>query len=196
MKVPLKKSNKRCKEVFMPEIESSIPIIKSDVKNDERKLLYSIVGRLAHVVDKILGNGEVADLRRLRPEDPACPEFWKVMAEYWDMPYDNDEARKRACLLSGLARTKGLHDFHASLGKALVDAGYSELRFVRLLRAQDRGLFKEIELMAEFLSSKSQTANWTQAAELLFTKDDENAESLRRRIARDYYGNQNKKKEK
>jgi CRISPR system Cascade subunit CasB len=162
----------------------------------DKKSLSSIVGRLAHAVDKILGTGEVADLRRLRPEDPACPAFWKTMAEYWDMPYDDDDARRRACLLSGLARTKGLFDFHTGLGKALALAEYSELRFVRLLRAQDNSLFKEIELMAQFLNSKAQQTNWSQVAELLFTKDDEKAESLRRRIARDYYGNQNKKKEK
>jgi CRISPR system Cascade subunit CasB len=181
----------------MPDLETEVQnVIPEKQGSAENGALFSIVGRLTNVIDKILGNGEVADLRRLRPEDPACPEFWKVMAEYWDMPYDNDEARKRACLLSGLARTKGLHDFHASLGKALVDAGYSELRFVRLLRAQDKGLFKEIELMAEFLNSKGQSANWAQVAELLFTQDDEKMESLRRRIARDYFKNQNAKKEK
>jgi CRISPR-associated protein Cse2 (CRISPR_cse2). len=181
----------------MPDLETELQTVIPDKQSsDDNGALFAIVGRLAHAVDKILGNGEIADLRRLRPEDPACPEFWKVMAEYWDMPYDNNEARKRACLLSGIARTKDLHDFHTSLGKALVEAGYSELRFVRLLRAQDRGLFKEIELMAEFLNSKGQPANWAQVAELLFTKDDEKMESLRRRIARDYFKNQNAKKEK
>jgi CRISPR system Cascade subunit CasB len=164
--------------------------------DSDNRSLPALVGRIAHAIEKILGTGEVADLRRLRPEDPACPAFWKTMAEYWDMPYDDEESRRRACLLSGLARTKGLHDYHTGLGKALALAGYSEIRFVRLLRAQDSSQFKEIELLAEFLNSKAQKANWAQVAELLFTRDEEKAESLRRRIARDYYGTQNKKKEK
>jgi aspartokinase len=65
-----------------------------------------------------------------------------------------------------------------------------------LLRSENKGLLKEIELMAEFLNSKGQNANWAQVAELLFTQDDEKMESLRRRIARDYFKNQNAKKEK
>jgi CRISPR system Cascade subunit CasB len=181
----------------MVELEPAAQtVILEEKEGVDKKSLSSIVGRLAFAVDKILGTGEVADLRRLRPEDPASPAFWKVMAEYWDLPFDDEDARRRASLLSGLARTKGLFDFHTSIGKALALAEYSELRFVRLLRAEGKGLYKEIELMAEFLNSKGQKSNWAQIAELLFTKDDEKAESLRRRIARDYYGTKNKKKEK
>jgi CRISPR system Cascade subunit CasB len=180
----------------MAEPEQAAQLTNLDLTEDtDKKTLPSIVGRLAYAIDKILGTGEVADLRRLRPEDPASPAYWKTMVEYWDMPFDDDDARRRACLLSGLARTKGLFDFHTGLGKALAIAEYSELRFVRLLRADGKSLLKEIELMAEFLNSKAQRANWSQVAEVLFTKDDEKAESARRRIARDYYGNQNKKKE-
>ncbi len=176
--------------------QAAQPAILDLTEGADKKSLSSIVGMLVYAVNNILGSGEIADLRRLRPEDPACPAFWKVMAEYWDMPYSDDNAQSRACLLSGLARTQGLFDFHIGLGKALAIQKYSEIRFVRLLRAQGKSLFKEIELMAEYLSSKGQSANWTQVAELLFTEVDEKAESLRRRIARDYYSNIDTKKEK
>ena len=181
----------------MPELLDVVkPNSREGRENNNLKPWSSIVGRLVRAIDKNLGNGEVADLRRMRPNDPACPAFWKIMAEYWDMHFNDEEAMLRACLLSGLARTKNLHSFHISLGNALAIAEYSDLRFVRLLRAEGKTLFKEIELMADFLNSKTQPANWTEVAELLFTRELEKTESLKRRIARNYYATKHAKKEK
>lgn len=170
----------------------------------ESKSLSWLVARLAGVIEKEMGAGDVAVLRRLRPEDPASPVFWKVMASYvrenWSLPVNgpslDDAERRWACLLSALARTKGLHTHTIGYGKGLAEADYSELRFVRLLHAEGKALFKEIELAAEFLNSKAQRANWAQVAEILFTGDEEKTESLRRRISRDYYKALNAKENK
>ena len=177
----------------MPETDS---IQNPGTVLGDGKSISSVVGTIANAIANHLGTGDVADLRRLRPDNPASPAFWKVMAEYWDMPAGDDEAQRRACLVSGLARTAGFHDYSTGLGTALATADYSELRFIRLLRASGKTLFKEIELAAEFLNSKAQQANWVDIAGLLFTRDDAKSESLRRRIARDYYTQQHKNKEK
>jgi CRISPR system Cascade subunit CasB len=171
----------------MSDTQTSAPVAVENTDNGSGKSLSSIVGSLAFAIEKVFSTGTVAELRRLRPNDPASPAFWSVMAEYWEVPYSDDEAHRKACLLSSLARTKGLHNPKVTLGSALAEASYSEFRYVRLLRAQDNLLFKEIELMAEFLNSKAQQASWTQVAELLFTRDEEKAESLRRKISHDYY---------
>jgi len=117
----------------------------------------------------------------------------------WNLPLGGepleDAERCWACLLSALARTKGLHAPQVSLGNALAFGEYSELRFVRFLRAKGTALFKEIELMAQYLNSKAQPVDWTQVAEILFTRDEDKAESLRRKIARDYYNTLKHKEE-
>ena len=187
-----------------PRKDGQTAIMEPEPGEGEGKSLSWLVARLAGVIEKEMGAGDVAGLRRLRPEDPASSAFWKVMASYvrenWNMPVSgpalDDAERRWACLLSALARAKGLHTHAIEYGKALAEANYSELRFVRLLRAEDKALFKEIELAAEYLNSQAQPANWAQAAELLFTRDEEKAESLRRRISRDYYKALNKKEKK
>ena len=102
-------------------------------------------------------------------------------------PKQDEKERLWAALLQGMAMTAGLHIPNARLGRALVQAGWSELRFVRLMQARGDVLVKEVRRLASFLSSKSQTVDWSDIAQLLFNQEGEWAERHRRRIARDYY---------
>lgn len=161
-----------------------------------------LVWRLTGIVKDRLSPGEVAALRRLRPEDPGCPAFWRLMATEI-MPQDSpmppelsDEYERRwATVLVALALLGGLVDKNLPLGAALADSGYSEIRFERLLRSGDKGLRHELLLAVRFLAAKAQPVNPVGIARLALTTDPEKGKSLRRQVARDYY-RINAKKEK
>lgn len=158
--------------------------------------LASVMARLAHAVDHELTAGDVAELRRLRPNDPGSVAFWKVLATYLDpaeeLPRGGDARhaaeRNWAAILSGMAVMRGLHRHGHRPGHALASGGYSELRFVRLLRARDAALLDAVRGVAQFLSSKGEAVDWLQLARLIKQQEGEGAERLRRDIARDFYG--------
>jgi len=152
----------------------------------------SVIGKTAYAMEHYLSNGDLAQLRRASPATPYTPALWKVLLTHvppsWTGgPKQDEKERLWAALLQGMAMTTGLHDTNTPLGKALVQAGWSELRFVRLLQARGDGLVKEVRRLASFLASKSQMADWSDAAQLLLNQEGEWAEHHRRRIARKYY---------
>jgi len=139
-----------------------------------------------------LSNGDLAQLRRASPATPYTPALWKMLLTYvppsWTSGPKQDERECRwANLLQGMAMTAGLHAQSTPLGRALAQADWSELRFVRLMQARGDGLVKEVRRLASFLAGKSQTADWSDIAQLLFNQKGEWAERHRRHIARNYY---------
>jgi CRISPR system Cascade subunit CasB len=105
-----------------------------------------------------------------------------------------NETRERrwATLLMGMAFCisphESLHDYGTPLGRALAEAGWSELRFVRLLRSTGEALEVEVRRVAQYLASTSQAANWHDVARLLFCQSGDVAEDIRLSISRSYYG--------
>lgn len=168
----------------------------NDQPDDESfdRRLASAVGGLNRLFegDGGLSTGDMAELRRVDPEEPYTPALWKLMLDFdlTETPgwLDQTERETRwAALLMGMAMNAGLHDYGSPLGEALAEAGWSELRFVRLLRSRDKRLFEELRRMAQYLGSKDQAADWTDVGRLLFSQEGEIADSHRRDIARDYY---------
>ena len=154
--------------------------------------IHSVIGKIAYAMEHYLSNGDLAQLRRVSPEEPYSPALWKMLLSYvpesWTRgPQQDEKERQWAAVLQGMAMTTGLHDLNVPLGQALVKAGWSELRFVRLMQAQGDDLIKEVRRLASFLASKAQTADWSDIAQLLFNQEGEWAKRHRRRIARDYY---------
>ena len=108
--------------------------------------LRSVLNQIAYAIGNVLSAGDVASLRRLQPKDPSAPAFWRVAALYLTPagmlprggePLDAAE-RRWASILNAMARLTGLHRPGRRLGHALAASGFSELRFVRLLRARGR----------------------------------------------------------
>ncbi len=152
----------------------------------------SVVGKIAHAIDQQLSSGDRAELRRISPEEPYTPSLWKMLMSYvpgsWTGGSERDVKERRwAALLMGMSMTSGMHNPGVPLGEALARAGWSELRFVRLLRSRGDRLFEEVRRISQYLNSKSQEANWTDMADLLLNQEGEWAEKHRRRIARHYY---------
>jgi len=140
-----------------------------------------------------LGTGTLAELRRVSPQKPFTPSLWKLLldldeAEPWGGLSQETYERRMATLAMGMAYCAGLHTYKTPLGQALAEAGWSELRFVRLMEARGKTLEALIRRMAQYLASKSQPANWVDIGWLLLGQDWSTADETRLRIARSYYG--------
>jgi CRISPR system Cascade subunit CasB len=171
----------------------------TETSQDYGKQLASTIGTVARLMETKMSTGDLAELRRVDPAQPVTPALWKllmedsVIPERWRPSRSNEDDRdtseqRWACLFMGMAHCQGLHDLEVPFGAALADAGWSEVRFSRLLRARGKRLFKEVRSVANYLSSKEQTADWCGVHGLLFSQDDEEwAERHRRNVARDYY---------
>jgi CRISPR system Cascade subunit CasB len=155
--------------------------------------LRTIVARIAGIIARELSPGEVAALRRLAPDEPYAPAVWKVFAMALDevVPPDGparEEAERRwAAILCGLAITQGLHRAGRPLGAALASAGFSELRFTRLLRARGDQMFAALRGAAQYLASKALSFDALDLARLVLSEDGPREERTRRDIARSYY---------
>jgi CRISPR system Cascade subunit CasB len=162
---------------------------------DEKSLgdLRSAVGRLARMIEKELSPGDVASLRRLDPGDPSVPAFWKVLAASLDdMLPSASEAREAverrwAAILCAMSNARGLHRPRIPLGAALAEAGFSELRFTRLLRARGDQMFPSVRGAAQYLASKAIPFDAHDLARLVLSEDGPSEEKVRRDIARAYY---------
>jgi CRISPR system Cascade subunit CasB len=165
---------------------------------DERPSLNASVGSAAALIGaEHFGNGDRAALRRISPEASFTPALWKVLHQIGqhdapDWISQKEWERRWATLLMGLAFCvepgRTLHEYDVPLGRALFAAGWSELRFVRLLRSTGEGLDVELRRVAQYLDSKAQPANWADVARLLFYQSGDTADDIRLSIARDYYG--------
>jgi len=154
--------------------------------------LGSVIGRVARAMQEDLPPGELASLRRLDPDYPYSPGVWRLLVSFvpdsWlSGPEMQDKERCWACIFMGMSHAIGAHDPHASLGAALAKAKWSELRFVRLLRERGVALFRSVRLLARYLASKDQSANWADIAILVLNQEGERAQRHRHRIARDFY---------
>lgn len=167
-----------------------------EVSTERPRDLDSLVNRLAGLVThggSILTGGDIASLRRMDPRHPASAFFKLAGAELGhDFP-SNEGARELietrwATILLGLTVLGDLHQSGARLGRALVDADFSELRFERVLRADADRLIDELPTLARFLAAKGTRVDWTDAARLILSAGRKDEETARRRLARDYFG--------
>lgn len=105
---------------------------------------------------------------------PAALGRWRLLAHV-------------AAVLSGTAAAPP-HDPRRPFGRALHEAGYSELRLMRLTAARGPALADQVVRAARFLAQANARAVDLWAVRNLVSDDAERAERARLRIARDYYG--------
>lgn len=143
---------------------------------------------------ELLSASDVSMLRRMDPHAISAPGFYKLAGtvladDLWGPPDSVEDAETRwAAIIVGLAQLGDLHRPGARLGAALVAAKYSEVRFVRLLRADQNKLIDELPALGRFLAAKMTPADFTDAARLLLSIGRTDEERTRRSLARGFYG--------
>ena len=150
--------------------------------------------------------GDLAQLRRMDPDAPDAAAFWRLTARHKLLGNPTVE-RKWALVLNGIAlmtRTAGpdpasrsAHDRNMPLGRALFQGGqsdratafYSESRLNRLLTARGPMLRTLLARLFRMMAAAGQSLDWHQMTQLILNDghDEERADDVRRRIARDYY---------
>lgn len=147
--------------------------------------------------------GDLAQLRRMNPDNPDVPVFWRLMA--WKGLLDNSSREKAwALILHGIAimtPNEGNHTAHdrkTSVGRALFQGGdpsrknpgfYSEERLRRLLIARDTMLRTLLVRMFRMLSGKKQPFDWVEMTWFILASPfpQGRGDRHRMRIAREYY---------
>lgn len=182
-----------------PDTSDAAPDAPPD---DESVHPRTAVGTIAGLLsgDGFLSSGERAELRRVNLDLPITPALWRVLGHTKQFapngmtdPQKERWERRWGILASGMAHVPNLHRYEVPLGHALAEAGWSQMRFVRLMEADAETLPVLLRRMAKYLASKEQPANWDDVRRLLCTgipifdweKDD--AESVRLSISRAYY---------
>lgn len=160
--------------------------------------------RLAQTAGSIAGNlamdhrrGEAAELRRL--DSGLSPAFYRLHIEHGlraigpRAPDENEGCW--ATILQAFATMVGLHDYDVPLGKAMVEAGVSELRFVKLVRSRGDSLAPQIRGIAQRLASAHVRSDHSDLADLVVSDalahrdpaHERGRDRIRRKLARDFF---------
>jgi CRISPR type I-E-associated protein CasB/Cse2 len=138
--------------------------------------------------------GHLARLRRLDAAAPEGAAFWQLLAEFAPEAWDDERLQRAlAIVVRGMAIALPFHrppdGERRPLGRALAEADVSELRLLRLLRADAGRLDAELYQLARLVQGRGDDArfDWADALRLLLTAGDRDGD-VRRRLARDYYG--------
>ena len=155
-------------------------------------VVHRIVGEIEH---EVLSPGEVAGLRRLDPEQPGGAAFWKAVVFHLEPAGQlrgADAEVRWALILRAIGELYALHRRRRRLGQALAAGGVSEMRLVRLLRADLGTLAGTLSAVCRQLASAGESVDLADLAWLVVTARGTGGtrggeERVRRQIARDYY---------
>ncbi|MFW5751648.1 MAG: type I-E CRISPR-associated protein Cse2/CasB [Planctomycetota bacterium] len=139
-----------------------------------------------------LTRGDQAALRRARPDQCAGSALFRFLAHLRgegrfmpDHGDERDEAERRWTVILGaacrLAHIKG-----TSVGHALADAGFADLRLERLLASSGIDFLRDLDRAVRFLDGKSAGCDLFSLYRLVMA-DDQRAERERRQLARDFF---------
>lgn len=151
--------------------------------------------------------GDLAELRRMDPDEPDAAAFWRLMAQYGLLNSSEDVERKWGLIIHGIAlmtptnsgegNPNTAHNGSMPVGRALYLGGesqrsaayYSEARLNRLLTSGGPMLRTLLARMFRMLAAGGVTFNWREMAQFILNEsyDEDAAEQNRRRIAREYY---------
>ena len=151
--------------------------------------------------------GDLAELRRMDPDEPDVAVFWRLLARYDILNSGETVESKWALILHGIALmtpttggdgdARTAHDGYKPVGRALFLGGesqraqafYSESRLNRLLTARGPMLRTLLSRMFRMLAASGVSFNWREMSQYILNDgcNEDAAEKGRRRIARAYY---------
>jgi CRISPR system Cascade subunit CasB len=160
------------------------------------------IGRLAHIIGQAarfegdtsgLGSGERAALARLDPDGEPRPHQIAALSRallYAGLDpgsWRPDTWRRWALIAHGIALAG--HDDRHGLGEQLHQGEVSESRVTKLLTARGDAFRQLVPRLLRLLAAKETAPNWYQLGMLILYegRQEIKAESIRLRIASDYY---------
>ena len=181
---------------------------------EPRSWLDITAGLAGEMARPTFRRGDLAELRRMKPEEPDAAIFWSLLASHGLLEGPDisgrELERKWALILHGIAlmtptveansdsdrSRSSAHDPTVPVGLALFQGGdgnrtrafYSESRLNRLLTARSPMLHTLLARTFRMLGT-DQAFNWQQMAQLILDEGfrEERAERVRHQIARAYY---------
>lgn len=163
--------------------------------------LARLIGRSARFENDTHGldNGERAALARLDPDSDLRPHQIAALSRalvYAELAPDNwlpDTWRRWAMVAHGMALAG--HDGSRSLGVQLSEADVSESRVTKLLTARGDAFRQLLPRLLRLLASKEKSPNWHELGGLILneSRNEEDAEAIRLRIAGRYFAAEAKK---
>ena len=179
------------------------PDEKSPPRRSRGDIAVGFASQMAHTEFR---RGDIADLRRMDPDEPGAAVFWRLLAQQ-DLLGDPAVESRWALILHGIALmaptssgdgvARTAHNGNMPVGRALLLGGedrrekglYSETRFNRLLTARGPMLRALLARMFRMLAAANVSLNWREMAQFILNEgdDEEAAEQARRRMARAYY---------
>ena len=189
---------------------STSDVVALDAKagQERHETWGDVAARLAwQISHKDFPRGDLAGLRRMKPDAPDAAVFWRLMADQDLLEKGAEVERKWALILNGIAlmtRTAGsdassrsAHDGSIPVGEALFrggdpsrsDAFYSETRLKRLLSSRGSMTRRLLERTFRMLASANVSFSWREMANFILSDgfNDAAAESHRRGIASYYF---------
>lgn len=161
-----------------PETQSSAAAI--DAENEPGFRLYKEIRALVEAERR----GDLAELRRLDPDHPGAPVFFRIVTRV--APEAAPQTMRR---YAHYLRILALNPEALSgdrLGDAMAASGVSESRVQRMLTARDDAMRDQLRLIARRLANAGNIP-WRGFAQLLLTSDDEKIEKSRMVVARDFW---------
>lgn len=149
-----------------------------------------LVSRLAAIIhSEGFPNGERARLKRMGLGGRIPLVYHRFVLRHIPERWQGErQAKAWQTLISALARHhRNPHNPAIPFGRALADAGYSEMRLESMLAADGRVLATLVLRAASRLATARLQCNWKDIAWLLFASDDESRERINERIARAFY---------
>jgi len=152
-----------------------------------------VIGRIAGLIGQPgFPRGDLAALRRMKPDTPSTPAFWRILTAKVPQSYrqSEDAERRWALIIQGMALMVPHHmASDPSIGRALSAIRLTELRLAKLLNARGAQFRAQIPRLARYLAAKGQPVDWRPLGELILTENRNEtwAENVRMTIARDYF---------
>ncbi|MBB4199538.1 hypothetical protein CCR94_01235 [Rhodoblastus sphagnicola] len=150
---------------------------------EERGIGFALVNEVRGLLNAER-RGDLAELRRLDPDQPQAPAFFRILARV--APEAGVESMRRyAHYLRILALNPDALS-NDRLGAVMAAAGLSESRVQRMLTARGESLHDQLRLIARRLANAGNVP-WSGFRDLLLTTDEDKVERKRMMIARDYW---------
>lgn len=180
---------------------TAVPTVQDGSPPSRRDMIARAAFDLSlHLDPERIGTGGMAELRRMEASDGFLPAtFWRLLFRAVpDEIRGSAPSHDRAWAL--LIHTMALigpkpHATDARFGQALAETGYSEARFVRMLRTDDHTFEKDLRASATWLADYGKRIDCRGLARFILSKSQGFQQGFglspsheTHRLARDYFG--------